>query len=84
MVLADAQNVIAGRCSMCHAAEPGWPGMRHAPKGILLETPEQIEAHARKIAAAAVWSNAMPPGNVTEIEPEERQILAGWLASKGL
>ena len=81
---ADAYNVIAGRCSMCHASEPGWPGMHRPPKGVVLETPEQIEALAPRIASAAVWSSAMPPGNVTEIEPGERQVLAGWLAGKGL
>jgi uncharacterized membrane protein len=81
---ADVQNIIASRCSMCHAQAPLQPGVRHAPKDILLETPEQIEGQARKIAAAAVWSNAMPPGNLTEIEPEERQVLAAWLRDKGL
>jgi uncharacterized membrane protein len=80
----DVQNIIASRCSMCHAEAPLQPGVHRPPKGIVLETPEQIDGQARKIAAAAVWSNAMPPGNLTEIEPEERQVLAGWLASKGL
>ncbi len=84
ITVADVQNIIAGRCSMCHAAEPGWPGVHRAPKGVVLESPEQIEGLARKIAAAAVWSNAMPPGNVTEIEPEERRVLASWLKDKGL
>ena len=84
IAVADVQNILAGRCSMCHAAEPSWPGVHRPPKGILLETPEQIDGLARKIAAAAVWSNAMPPGNVTEIEPAERQVLAGWLRDKGL
>ena len=27
-----------GRCSMCHTAEPGWPGVHRAPKGVILET----------------------------------------------
>ncbi len=84
VTLAEAQNVIAGRCSMCHAAEPGWPGVHRAPKGLLLETPEQIDKNAHKIAAFAVWSHAMPPGNVTEIEPEERYLLDRWLRTKGL
>ena len=33
------------------------------------------------IAINAVRSRAMPPGNVTEITPEERQVLAAWLAA---
>jgi uncharacterized membrane protein len=84
VTLAEAQNVIAGRCSMCHAAEPGWPGVHRAPKGLLLETAEQIDRNAHKIASFAIWSHAMPPGNVTEIEPEERYLLDRWLRTKGL
>jgi uncharacterized membrane protein len=79
---ADAENVIVGRCSMCHAAEPGYPGIVVAPKGVLLDTPERIGAHRRAILANAVWSNAMPPSNVTGMTPEERQQLAAWLANK--
>jgi uncharacterized membrane protein len=81
---ADIYNVIQGRCSMCHATEPSWPGVHRPPKGVLLETPEQIEALAGRIASVAVWSNAMPPGNVTEIGDDERQLLAGWIRDKGL
>ena len=78
----DAYDVIGTRCVMCHAAEPGWPGVHFPPKGVVMETPEQIEALAPRIASAAVWSNAMPPGNVTEIEDGERAVLAGWLEAK--
>jgi uncharacterized membrane protein len=28
-----------------------------------------------------VRSSAMPPGNVTDMTPQERQILAAWLAA---
>ena len=80
----QAYGVIANRCAMCHARQPSWPGVHYAPKGVVLETPEQIEALAPRIASAAVWSNAMPPGNITEIEYNERAALAGWLALKGL
>ena len=83
VALDDAFNVVAGRCSMCHAAEPQWPGVHRPPKGLVLETPEQVEAHARLIAANAVWSSAMPPGNVTEIGDDERGLLAAWLKTKG-
>jgi uncharacterized membrane protein len=47
----------------------------------MLDTPERIKAHAREIALAAVWSNAMPPSNVTGMTPEEREVLAAWLRS---
>jgi uncharacterized membrane protein len=33
------------------------------------------------IEVAAVRSDAMPPGNVTDMQPQERAIIAAWLAS---
>ena len=67
---------MLGRCSMCHAAEPVWAGLAAPPKGVMLDTPERIRQHAREIALQAVHTHAMPPGNITEITPEERQVLA--------
>jgi uncharacterized membrane protein len=40
---------------------------------------ELIHQHARQIDLQAVRTHAMPPGNITEITPEERQTLAAWL-----
>jgi uncharacterized membrane protein len=68
-----------GRCSMCHAAEPVWAGIAVPPKGVRLDTPEHIARAAPAIRAQAVMSQAMPPNNVTGIEPEERRVLAAWL-----
>lgn len=79
--MAEVENVVLSRCSMCHAAEPLWEGITVAPKGVLLETPEQIRLHARTIETQVVRSHAMPPGNITWIEPEERQLLAAWIAA---
>ena len=76
-----AQNVILSRCSMCHTSEPGWPGIHGPPKDIVLDSPEAISQHARLIDINAVRSSAMPPGNITEITPQERQILAAWFAA---
>ncbi len=77
----EVENVVLSRCSMCHAAEPLWEGVRVPPKGVVLETPAQIRVHARAIEMQAVVTHAMPPGNITFIEEEERQILAAWLAA---
>ena len=70
------------RCSMCHGATPGWPGITHAPQGIHLDTPEAIERHLRLVELAAVRSDAMPPGNVTDMTPAERATIAAWLAAE--
>jgi uncharacterized membrane protein len=81
VTFAQVEEIVIGRCSMCHAAEPVWMGIVRPPHGVMLDTSERIKAHAREIAVAAVWSGAMPPSNVTGMTPEERQTLAAWLAS---
>jgi uncharacterized membrane protein len=78
---AQAEEVVISRCSMCHAETPAWEGLATAPKGVRLDTPEDITRHAGQIRMQAVLSNAMPPGNITMITPEERQVLAAWTAS---
>src|SRR3982074_1275574 len=76
-----AENTVLSRCSMCHRDEPLWPGVHAPPKGVVLDDPENISRHARLIEINAVRSHAMPPGNVTEMTPQERQILAAWIAA---
>lgn len=78
---AAVEEIVSSRCSMCHAAEPVWAGIGVAPKGILLDNAERIRAHARSIDIASVRSSAMPPGNITEMTGDERQMLAAWLAA---
>ena len=77
----DVSNIVQSRCSMCHAPEPVWDGIAAAPKGVMLDTDEQILLHAPLIELVAVRSNFMPPGNVTEMTEQERQVLASWFAS---
>jgi uncharacterized membrane protein len=78
---AAVADIVVSRCSMCHAAEPVWAGIAHAPKGVVLDTAERIRAHARLIDITAVRSDAMPPGNITEMTANERATLATWLAA---
>jgi uncharacterized membrane protein len=77
----QVRNIILGRCSMCHSAEPVWAGIPTAPKGIRLDSPEEILRHAQLIEAYAVRSQAMPPGNVSLMSPKERTLLASWFAA---
>jgi uncharacterized membrane protein len=74
----DVQDVVLGRCSMCHAAEPGWDGILWAPKGVHLETEGQIASAARQIYLQAGLSHAMPPGNVSWMEDSERALIRAW------
>ncbi|MEZ0000200.1 urate hydroxylase PuuD [Sinorhizobium fredii] len=72
------RDTVLGRCSMCHAREPGWEGIIVPPKGVVLESDGDIVEHAREIYLQAGRSHAMPPANVTGITEEERQVLASW------
>ncbi|PWW01766.1 putative membrane protein [Hoeflea marina] len=74
-------DTVTGRCSMCHAAEPVWEGIARPPKGVVLETADQITAHAREIYIQAGRSHAMPPGNITEVSAEERRLIVAWYES---
>ncbi|KAA0968637.1 urate hydroxylase PuuD [Aureimonas fodinaquatilis] len=77
----EAEMIVQSRCSMCHARQPLWPGIGHAPRLIYLETQEDILLNASLIDRQAVRSHAMPPGNITGLEPEERITLARWIRS---
>ena len=77
----EVSNIVTGRCAMCHAPEPSWPGIQIAPKGVMLHEPEQIAMHARAIRMQAVMTHAMPPNNLSGMTPAERKALAGWLAA---
>ena len=67
---------------MCHAREPVWDGIAVAPKGIRLDTPDDIARHAEAIRVQSVLTHAMPPNNITEMSLEERRAVAAWLAGR--
>jgi uncharacterized membrane protein len=71
-------QVVATRCPMCHTAEPVWPGVAEAPKNVILDNEIAVANHAREIAMQAGYSRAMPPGNVTDMTPEERALIVAW------
>ncbi|MGB1027254.1 MAG: urate hydroxylase PuuD, partial [Rhodospirillaceae bacterium] len=74
----EAYLVVVSRCSMCHGEYPAWDNLRVAPKGVVLETEGQIAAHAHEIFLQAGVTHAMPPSNITEMEPEERDAIVAW------
>ena len=76
-------GIVQGRCAMCHAAEPNWEGLHWPPKGVVLETPAQIAHEARRIYLQAGLSHAMPPANLSGIEPGEREAIVRWFEGAG-
>jgi uncharacterized membrane protein len=79
----EVTGIVQGRCAMCHAAEPNWDGLAWPPKGVVLETPSQIAHAARGIYLQAGVSHAMPPANLSWIEPEERAAIVRWFKGAG-
>ena len=79
VAFAQVEEIVVSRCSMCHAAEPVWDGIGVPPKGVMLDTPENIRLHAHAIYLQAVATHAMPPGgNITDISDADRRTIAAW------
>ncbi len=74
----DAYDHVLGNCSMCHAREPVWDGIRWPPKGVVLETESDVARHAQEIFLQAGVSHAMPPPNAFQMEDEARAAIVAW------
>jgi len=79
----EVADIVLGRCSMCHGAEPGWQGIAAAPGGVRLDTPASVAIHAQEVFLQSGVTHAMPPGNVTWMEPAERQAIVDWFRAAG-
>ena len=79
VAFATVQGVMKERCLPCHSAQPTQPGFAQPPKGVVLETPEQIAANATKVAET-VGNRYMPIGNLTQMTDGERALIATWYA----
>lgn len=77
---ADVLAIAKGRCVSCHAAKPADTTFSEAPKGVMLESLDDLRRHKPMIMVQAVNNAAMPLGNKTGMTPEERARLGAWLA----
>ncbi len=76
---AQIAQIIERRCIACHATQPTQPGFATAPLGIVLESREEIQNHAERIAFT-VQTRYMPIGNLTGMSDQERASVASWYA----
>ncbi len=74
----EVHSIVLGRCSMCHAEQPVWPGLHWAPRGVVLEEPAHTARNARTIYLQSARSHAMPPGNIVWMEEDERAAIRAW------
>jgi uncharacterized membrane protein len=79
VAFSKVQDVMKERCLQCHAAQPTQPGFAQPPKGVVLETAEQMTMHAQKVAET-VNNKYMPIGNLTQMTDDERTLIATWFA----
>jgi uncharacterized membrane protein len=75
---AQVARIVDQRCTACHSQHP--TKVNAAPRGIKLDTPEEIRAQASAIEQQAVQTEAMPLGNVTGMTKAERDLLGRWIA----
>ncbi len=74
----EVRAIMEQRCLPCHSATPTHEAFQVAPQGIMFDTPAQIGALAPRINSVAVVAETMPLGNMTNITPEERDVIGAW------
>jgi uncharacterized membrane protein len=79
VAFADIHPIVEKHCTSCHSARPTNADFPEAPKGVKLDTPEEIRLHARTIEQQTVLSKIMPLGNLTGMTEEERRSLGAWV-----
>lgn len=78
----DVQAITVKHCTMCHAAKPVHAGFKEAPKGVALETLDELRRYAVQIETQAVRNKSMPLGNETGMTDEDRAKLGAWIAAQ--
>jgi uncharacterized membrane protein len=83
LIVSDSEvlSVTAKHCTMCHAMKPTHTGFKEPPKGVALETLDELRRYRPQIAAQQVRNKSMPLGNETGMTDEERAKLGAWLAA---
>ncbi len=69
-------------CVSCHATKPTSQAFTEPPKGVVLETVDEMRRYAALIDRQAVKSDVMPLGNETGMTQQERDKLGVWIAAQ--
>jgi uncharacterized membrane protein len=76
---AAALTLVRKHCAACHARNPTHPVFNPAPKGIVLDTMEDLRKYASQVLEQAVEDRTMPLGNETDMTDDEREALGRWV-----
>ncbi len=71
--------IVEQRCVPCHAIKPSQPGFSAPPNGLVLQSLDQVAAHAPQVQQQLV-NHTMPLANLTGMSDEERAVLLAWVA----
>jgi uncharacterized membrane protein len=74
----EALAIAQKHCAMCHARKPAHPSFDVPPKGVVLESVDDLKVWAVKIVEEVVEDRNMPVGTETGMTEEEREALAQW------
>lgn len=75
---ARVETIMQRRCVPCHAPAPTFAGLTAPPKGVMLDTPENILAQAQP-TLIQLSTRVMPLGNLTQMTEDERAEVIAWL-----
>ena len=75
---AEVQPIFKERCQPCHASKPTQEGFAAPPKGVILETQQEIRDRAAMINQQVWVTRVMPSGNLTNMTEAERRLIARW------
>lgn len=76
---AEVISITQTHCASCHAARPTHETFPEPPKGVVLETLDDLRRYHQLVDVQAVKTDAMPLGNETGMTPDERAKLGAWL-----
>jgi uncharacterized membrane protein len=76
---AEARAVVNRHCIECHSEHPASRAFPIAPKGVLLDTAQQMKQYARRIEARVAVERTMPLANMSGMTDEERGVLGRWV-----
>ncbi|XOV77956.1 MAG: urate hydroxylase PuuD [Aestuariibacter sp.] len=78
----DVVEVIQQHCTGCHSKTPSDEIFVIAPLGITLDTWQEIDRWAPQIYRRTVVTQDMPMMNKTNMQAEERLVIADWFESR--
>jgi uncharacterized membrane protein len=77
----EALAITAKHCTTCHARKPTHESFPEPPKGVTLQSVDDLRRYASLIYTQTVQNRAMPLGNQTGMTEEERAKLGQWVRS---